>query len=60
MVQIPPKTVFISYRKTNRWTALAIYQNLTFHGYDVFMDYESLGAGDFERAIFDNIHAKAQ
>ena len=33
------KTVFISYRRTNAPWALAIYQDLTQHGYDVFFDY---------------------
>jgi hypothetical protein len=43
------KTVFISYRRTNIYTALAIHQNLTHRGYDVFFDYESIKAGDFEQ-----------
>ncbi len=30
------KTVFISYRRTNFYTALAVYQDLTAHGYDAF------------------------
>ena len=30
------KTVFISYRHTNAAWALAVSQNLTHHGYDVF------------------------
>jgi len=30
------KTVFISYRRSNVPWALAIYQNLTMHGYDLF------------------------
>ena len=33
------KTVFISYRRTNKPWALFVYQNLTMHGYDVFFDY---------------------
>ena len=31
------ETVFISYRRTNASWALAIFQNLTSHGYDVFL-----------------------
>jgi hypothetical protein len=31
------KTVFLSYRRTNVPWALAIFQNLTQHGYDVFL-----------------------
>ena len=53
------KTVFISYRRTNAPWVLAISQNLTYHGYDVFFDYTGLASGDFEAAILDNIHARA-
>ncbi len=53
------KTVFISYRRTNLPWALAIYQNLTAHGYDVFFDYQSINSGDFEQIILGNIRARA-
>ena len=53
------KTVFISYRHTNFYTALAVYQDLTAHGYDVFLDYQSIGSGKFERIIFENIKHRA-
>jgi tetratricopeptide (TPR) repeat protein len=53
------KTVFISYRRTNFYTALAVYQDLTAHGYDVFFDYESIDSGDFETVIFENIRFRA-
>jgi tetratricopeptide (TPR) repeat protein len=53
------KTVFISYRRINFPWALAIYKDLTQHGYDVFIDYQGIASGDFERAIFENIKAKA-
>jgi tetratricopeptide (TPR) repeat protein len=53
------KTVFISYRRTNMPWALAIYQNLTAHGYDVFFDYETIASGDFEQIILGNIRARA-
>lgn len=53
------KTVFISYRRTNLPWALFIYQNLTINGYDVFFDYLSIDAGNFERVILDNIRARA-
>jgi tetratricopeptide (TPR) repeat protein len=53
------KTVFISYRRTNLPWALAIYQNLTAHGYDVFFDYETIASGDFEQIILGNIRARA-
>jgi hypothetical protein len=53
------KTVFISYRRTNIPWALAIFQNLTQHGYDVFFDYSGIASGDFERVILENITARA-
>ena len=53
------KTVFISYRRTNVPWALAIFQDLTHHGYDVFFDYNGIASGDFERAILGNITARA-
>ena len=53
------KTVFISYRRANFWTALAIYQNLTTHGYDVFFDYKSIPSGDFAQVITENIKYRA-
>ncbi len=53
------KTVFISYRRTNAMTARAVYQYLTAHGYDCFLDFESIDAGSFERIILNQIAAKA-
>jgi SOS-response transcriptional repressor LexA len=53
------KTVFISYRRTNLPWALAIYQHLTSHGYDVFFDYLSIPSGDFEKIIIENIRGRA-
>jgi len=53
------KTVFISYRRINMPWALAVYQHLTFHGYDVFFDYQSINSGDFEQIIIGNIRARA-
>lgn len=53
------KTVFISYRRTNAPWALAIYQNLTNHGYDVFFDFTGIASGDFETVILENIRARA-
>jgi tetratricopeptide (TPR) repeat protein len=49
------KTVFISYRRSNVSWALAIYQNLTLHGFDVFFDYTSIKSGSFEEVILQNI-----
>lgn len=53
------KTVFISYRRTNAPWALVIAKDLTQHGYDVFFDFTGIKSGDFERAILDNIEARA-
>lgn len=53
------KTVFISYRRADVYTALAVYQDLTSKGYDVFFDYTSISSGDFEQIILSNIRARA-
>jgi len=53
------KTVFISYRRTDVYTALAVYQDLSSKGYDVFFDYTSISSGDFEQIIVSNIRARA-
>jgi tetratricopeptide (TPR) repeat protein len=53
------RTVFISYRRTNVPWALAIFQNLTQHGYDVFFDFSGIASGDFETVIVENIKARA-
>lgn len=53
------KTVFISYRHTNYWTALAVYQDLTAHGFDAFIDYQNLRSGEFDKVILENIRARA-
>lgn len=53
------KTVFISYRRTNSFMALAVYQNLTKHGFDVFFDYNSIDSGDFEQVIIGNVKSRA-
>jgi hypothetical protein len=53
------KTIFISYRRTDVYTALAVYENLKNQGYDVFFDYRSISSGDFEQIIISNIRARA-
>ncbi len=53
------KTVFISYRRANKYIALAIYQDLRDHNFDVFFDYESINSGDYEQIIIENIHSRA-
>jgi hypothetical protein len=49
----------MSYRRANMPWALAVYENLTAHHYDVFFDYESILSGDFEQVILGNIRARA-
>src|SRR5687768_8507339 len=53
------KTVFISYRRKDRYEALAVYQYLTSQLYEVFLDYTSIPSGDFEQIIVSNIKARA-
>jgi TIR domain len=53
------KTVFISYRRTNAPWALAVFKDLTQHGYDAFFDFTGIASGDFERVILENIRARA-
>ena len=53
------KTVFISYRRESSFLALAIFQNLEAHGYDVFFDYIKVASGSFESVILENIKARA-
>jgi hypothetical protein len=53
------KTVFISYRRTDDSWALAIFQDLTQHGYDAFIDYDGIASGNFETVILENIRARA-
>ncbi len=53
------KTVFISYRRTNFPWALAIFQDLTQHGYDVFFDFTGLASGAFEPVILENVRTRA-
>ncbi len=54
------KTVFISYRRNAAaFPARAIFQDLRDHGYDVFMDVESIDSGQFDRIILKQIEARA-
>jgi len=56
----PAKTVFISYRRAlNHYVARAIFMDLRTHGYDVFMDVESLDSGTFDTIILHQIEARA-
>jgi hypothetical protein len=53
------KTIFLSYRRTDEWEGVAIFQDLTQHGYDVFIDYDGIASGNFEAVILENIRARA-
>jgi hypothetical protein len=53
------KTVFISYRRDDESWGQAIFQHLTQHGYDVFIDYDGIASGKFETVIFENIRSSA-
>src|SRR6516164_595755 len=53
------KTVFISYRRTDESWGLAVFENLTKHGYDVFIDYDGIASGNFEAVISENIKSRA-
>lgn len=54
------RTVFISYRRnTSAFMARAVFMDLRAHGYDVFMDVESIDAGTFDTIILNQINARA-
>lgn len=53
------KTVFISYRRTNIYMARAVQSFLKLHGFDVFLDFESIDSGDFGQIILNQIAARA-
>src|SRR5688572_2548520 len=53
------KTIFLSYRHADAGWALAIFNDLTIHGFDVFFDYHSIPSGDFEKIIIENIKTRA-
>lgn len=55
----PENAVFISYRRsTSSFIARAVFMDLHAHGVDVFMDVESIDAGQFERIILNQIAAR--
>jgi len=53
------KTVFLCYRRTNVYGALAIVQNLTKYGYDVFFDFSGISSGAFESIIVEQVRSRA-
>ena len=47
-----PPTVFISYRRNvSEFIARAVFMDLLHHGYDVFLDVESIDSGQFDTVI---------
>ena len=56
----PLSTVFLSYRRNvSAFIARAIFMDLRQHGYDVFMDVESIDSGQFDTIILAQIAARA-
>ena len=52
-------TIFISYRQSlSSFVARSVYLDLREHGYDVFMDVESINSGEFEQVILSQIAAR--
>jgi hypothetical protein len=59
MMASQQKTVFISYRRSvTKYLALMLFKELQQRGYDVFWDIDGIGAGDFEKIIFEQIEAR--
>ena len=59
MAPEPSNGVFISYRReVSQYMAMALWQNLTAQGIDVFYDIESLRAGYFDEIIRTQIAAR--
>jgi hypothetical protein len=53
------QTVFISYRRdVSAFIARAVFQDLRAHGYDVFLDVETIDNGQFEHIILSQIAAR--
>jgi TPR repeat protein len=56
----PPPTVFLSYRRdVSSFIARSVFMDLRQHGYDVFMDVESIDSGQFDTIILAQIAARA-
>lgn len=53
------KTVFISYRRSvGRYLSRLLFNDLRTRGFDVFRDVDSIGAGEFEEIILNQIAAR--
>src|SRR5262245_65643379 len=56
----PLPSVFLSYRRhVSAFIARAVFLDLRQHGYDVFMDVESIDSGQFDTIILAQIAARA-
>jgi len=56
----PEKTVFVSYRRdVSSFIARAVFQDLRAHGYEVFMDVESIDSGAYDTVLLNQIAARA-
>lgn len=54
------KTVFLSYRRAlSKHLARSIFLDLKAHGWDVFLDVNTIDSGDFDRIILNQIAARA-
>jgi len=54
------KTVFISYRREpSKFLAIIVCKELQKRGYDVFLDIDSIGGGEFEKIILSQIAARS-
>ena len=51
------KSVFISYRRSDPYVARSVFQHLSEHKYDVFMDVENIDSGTLD-IIFNQIQAR--
>lgn len=50
-----PKRIFISYRRTNTHIANFLYLTLKNKGFDVFLDTEVMGSGDFMQTLHKEV-----
>lgn len=56
----PHRSVFLCYRRGVSWAmARLVFRDLDEHGFDVFMDVESIDSGEFERMILTQVQARA-
>ena len=59
-IRVQQKTVFISYRRSSgKHLAQLIFQDLESHGYDVFLDVNTLDGGAFDQVILNQIATRA-